>query len=119
MNHPRIWRYLATLSYFALVGWILTWKAWINPPYPAAPALLVLLVPLLFALRGIVYTRRYTYAWITLLLPFYFALGISDVYADATTRIYGCGLTVFSLLLFVSAIAYLRSSRKNGRLQHD
>ena len=113
MTRSVIWRYLATLSYFALLGWILVWKAWIDPSYPAALPLLIMLIPLLLALRGIVYARRYTHAWITLLLPFYFALGISDVYADAAARVYGCGLMAFSLLLFISAIAYLRTSPRD------
>jgi uncharacterized membrane protein len=110
-----IWRHLACLSYFALLFWILIWNAWIDPPYPAALLLLMLLTPLALALRGILYAQPYSHAWLTLLTPFYFSLGIGNAYANATARLYGCGLMLLSLILFISAIAFVRTKRQKGR----
>lgn len=89
------------------------WNAWINPPYPAAPVLLFTLSPLLLLLRGLLYARNPIFIWISLLMPFYFALGVSHAYVDSPTRIYGYGLALFSVLLFTSAIGTARCNRSD------
>jgi uncharacterized membrane protein len=106
------WRSLACLSYFSLLIWILVWKAWLDPPYPAALLLTVLLMPLVLVLRGILYARPYAHAWLTLLTPFYFALGVSDAYAGV--RLYGLGVMLLSLGLFAGSIGFIRSYRRKA-----
>ena len=115
VKQPLIWRLTSAASYFSLFIWVLLWNALISPPRPAALVLLVLLTPLLFVLRGVLHSNRRTYIWISLMTPFYFALGISHAYVKSTTQTYGIGLLIFSLLLFASAIGMVRSSRNSER----
>src|SRR5690606_14457027 len=81
MNSPRTVHWLAISTYLALIALLLLWLIWLDPPVAAvrAPALLLLLGPLLLPLRGILHGRRYTVAWSTMLILLYFAHGIAAV----------------------------------------
>ena len=114
MNKTLIWRHCALWSFFGLMAWILLWNAALSPSthFPTALILIILLTPLLFAVRGILYARKYTHGWLSMLSLFYFIIGVSDAYADPANRIYGCGLIVLSLGLFAGTIYFIRSQRE-------
>lgn len=113
-NRNPIWHNFATLSYFTLLAWILLWNIWLTPAYPAALVLVLLLGPLLLTLRGLLYARRNAYAVLSLLSPFYFALGISHAVIESPTRPYGLGLSALSIILFASCIGALRGNRTSS-----
>ena len=108
------WVYATWLAYAALFIWILCWNAWINPPHPTALALAILLGPLLLTLRGLLYVKLNALIVISLLTPFYLALGINHAYVASPTQTYGYGLIFTSLVLFVSVVGTMRKTgRKN------
>lgn len=113
INNTLLWRHIALWSYLGLMAWILLWNAIILPStqYPTAIILFVLLVPLLFAVRGVLYARKYTHGWLSMLSLFYFVLGVGDAYADPADRIYGWVLIVLSVALFSGTVLFVRSQR--------
>lgn len=107
---------LALAGFFGLLGTILIWHAWLKPAgkHPVALILIVLLVPLLFPLRGLLHGKPYTHAWASMLSLFYFCLGIMHAWSEPAARGYGMSLTVFSLMFFIGTICYVRYSRQSN-----
>jgi uncharacterized membrane protein len=106
----QIFRLSALTGFFGLLTVLLLWNAWLSPStqYPVALILIILLTPLLFALRGILHGRRYTHAWMSMLTLFYFCIGVTEAYSDPATRYSGLAVTACSLLLFVGAVGYVK-----------
>ena len=71
----------------------------------AALVLLVLVVPLLFPLRGLLHGRKYTFAWSCFLALLYFTHGVMEAYSDDITRPLGLLEIMFSSLWFLAAMA--------------
>jgi uncharacterized membrane protein len=108
----QIWRKTALIGYFSLLGLLLLWFAWLEPParIPVALVLILLVGPLLFPLRGLLYGRLYTHAWTSFLALFYLAVGIFYV-AGPMARPWLAWLSIsFSGLLFLGAVLYVRTS---------
>ena len=68
----------------------------------------LLSVPLLFPIKGLILSRRYTYKWIGFLTLFYFCVGISELVVNPELKIYAILTTLFSTVLFVASIFYAR-----------
>lgn len=105
------WAYGIALSgYFGLLALLLSWNTWLAPShyFPVALVLIVMLVPLLVPLRGLLHGRVYTYAWTLFLALAYFTHGIGAAVADAPERLYGTLEVLFSTLLFLGALVYVR-----------
>lgn len=113
MNSPRTVHWLAISTYLALIALLLLWLIWLDPPVAAvrAPALLLLLGPLLLPLRGILHGRRYTVAWSTMLILLYFAHGIAAVAGNGRAVWLGGAEIILALSYFGLAIAYVRLSK--------
>lgn len=109
-------RALALISYLALLGLILVWTTWIDPPQivPISVALVILILPLMFPLRGMLHGRRYTHAWSSLLALAYIAIGIT-LGAAAEDRLYGALMTGASLVWFVGCLAYVKLDARQTR----
>ena len=109
-------RWAALLGYFGLFVLLFNWHTWLSPATEVARGLLiiVLVVPLLFPMRGILYGKPYTHAWTSFLALFYFAIGIDIVYYNAADRLLGVLQIIFSLLLFVACIYYPRCYKKSA-----
>ena len=105
-------RATALVSYFSLITFLLLWITWLAPSrhFPTAMVLVVLVVPLLFPLRGILHGRAYTHAWTGFLALLYLIHGISDLFANPSERIYGAIEIVLSLALFFSCAFYARTA---------
>lgn len=109
-----LYRRIALVSYFALMIHLMLWIIWLGPsPYfPTAMVLIVMVVPLLFPLRGILHGRAYTHAWTGFLAILYFIHGIGDYVVNPPERLYS-GLEIFlSLTLFFSCAFYARITGK-------
>jgi uncharacterized membrane protein len=109
MNRISTARAVALTGYFGLLILLLNWFLWISPPVnvPRGLLIIVLVVPLLIPLRGLMYSRRYTYQWSCFLALFYFIIGV-DVWFNrlGTERLLGALTVLFSLLYFGGAAYY-------------
>jgi len=117
MNRLQLARVAALAGYFGLLLLFLNWYTWLSPSgrFPVSLVLIVMVVPLLFPLRGLLHGRPYTHAWTTFLALYYFTLGVGTAFADPDDRIFGILQVVFSLLLFTGAMFYARwKARSTG-----
>lgn len=107
-------RWAALIGYFGLLALLLNWFTWISPPVkvPRVMILVVLVVPLLFPLRGLLHGKTYTHDWTSFLSLFYFAIGVDIAYTIPASRTLALLMTALSLLLFVGCIFYPYSLKK-------
>jgi uncharacterized membrane protein len=111
LSAARIARLSVLAGYLGLVALLLLRYAWLVPN----PVLLALmLVPLLFPLRGLVAGRAYTHAWTSFLALGYFALGVWHA-AAAAERTQGLLMVLASTLLFGGCLAWVRVSAATAR----
>ncbi len=101
---------MALTGYFGLIILNLTWFTVISPAVnvPKSYILAVMLIPLLFPLRGLLNGKPYTYAWSSFLTLFYFFIGVDFAYNNIDDKLYGYLQIVFSILMFIGAIFYSR-----------
>ena len=104
----KLSRWTALIGYFGLLILLLNWFSWISPPHqvPRALILIVLVVPLMFPLRGLLHGKTYTHAWTSFLSLFYFAIGVDIAYTVPADRWLAIAMTTFSLLLFAGSIFF-------------
>ncbi|OUV62168.1 MAG: hypothetical protein CBC79_06330 [Gammaproteobacteria bacterium TMED119] len=98
------------ISYFSLMFGQIIWLVWLNPNpvVPTSLAILFLVGPLLFALRGLLHNRLNTFKWVTLFVWLYFTYGIWNVVSDSQLPL-GLLQIITSLSLFVGAVMHVRS----------
>lgn len=109
----------ALTSYFGLLILLSSWIIYFDPPTNSTTslALLFILTPLLIALRGLLHGKRYTYAWVSMLILFYFMHGVVEAWANEieTIRILALIEVFLTVVLFIAAIMFVRSkSRELG-----
>jgi len=111
-------RWTTLAGYFLLLALILNWFTWLAPPktVPRALPMIILLVPLMFALRGLLHGRMYTHAWVSLLSMLYFAVGIDVAYNRSDQRYLGLAMVGFSLMLFFGSVLFNHSLKKRNKL---
>jgi len=82
------------------------WIGWFKPPGLLIPpvAIVVLALPLFFALRGMLHARRYTIAWSLFLSLFYFTHGVIEAWSEPVAEI------ILSIFWLVSGIAWIRAT---------
>jgi len=108
-NKIKTFRILALAGYFYLMASMYLLLFIFNKPEPQnmLPALIFLIGPLLFPLRGLLAGRAYTHAWAGYLALYYFIIGIWYAGAEVD-RLIGMIITSASILFFVGAIAFAR-----------
>jgi uncharacterized membrane protein len=98
----------------ALAALGLAWELWLAPTGRGTLALKVL--PLAFALPGLLRHRLYTFRWLSLLVWLYAAEGLVRAPSD---RGAGRGLAIaevaLSLVLFAACAAYVRRRLAHGK----
>jgi len=111
-------RWITLAGYFLLLALILNWFSWLAPPetVPRALPMIVLVAPLMFALRGLLHGRMYTHAWVSLLSMLYFAIGVDVAFNRSDQRYLGLAMVVFSLMLFFGSVVFNHSMKKRNRL---
>ncbi len=114
-SKQKIFRQIALLSFFGLMLHLMLWITWLAPSkhFPTAMVLVVMVVPLLFPLRGILHGRAYTHAWAGFLSLLYLIHGIGDYVVNPAERIYSGVEIALSLSLFFSCAFYARSKGKS------
>lgn len=100
-------------SYFGLLGLLLLWFTWLEPPQrlPVALTVLFWVGPLLFPLPGLLAGRLRAHIWLSFLALFYFAFGVFCL-AGPMARPWLAWLeTGLSVALFLGVLIYARASR--------
>ena len=106
--------YLALTSYFSLFFLLMAWNTLIFPStqFPVALVLIVFITPLLLPLRGFLHGRKKSSAWLGYISLIYFMHGISEAYVNSAERLLAVLEILFSLLLFLGIMFYLRNLGK-------
>lgn len=112
MSNARLVHRLAATSYLALITLLLANVLWLAPPPPQLISVMVLILvgPLLVALRGVVHGRRYTIAWSSMLILLYFMHGVMVAAGGGRGAVLGGVEIALALAYFVLAIRYVRLS---------
>ncbi|MCW9089437.1 MAG: DUF2069 domain-containing protein [Gammaproteobacteria bacterium] len=110
MSKTQLTYRLGAGSYFALIALLLAWYSWLSPPevLPVSVVLFLMLVPLLFPLRGILYGRPYTFAWASFLSLFYFTHGVVEAYSNPGDRLLALLEVVLSVGFYTGSMLYAR-----------
>lgn len=113
-KRAMFFRWTALIGYFGLLGLLLNWHTWYSPPVqvPRSLVLIVLLVPLLFPLRGLLHARPYTHRWASYLTLPYFAIGIDTAYTIQSEWFLAALQIFLSLLMFIGCIFFARYSHE-------
>jgi uncharacterized membrane protein len=100
----------------ALVALGLAWELWLAPLRPGGSWLALKVVPLLFAVPGVVRGRAYTFKWAMMLVLAYFIEGAVRAWSErglsSTLALLEIAL---SLAFYATAIFYVRASRASSR----
>ena len=101
---------LTLFGYLGTLALLLAWYGWLAPAtyIPKSMALALLLLPLLFPLRGLLHGRRYTFSWSCFLALLYFIHGVVEAYTSSVTRHLGLLEVCLTSLWFVAALTYVR-----------
>ncbi len=111
----------AVTAYLSLFVLLMAWLLWLDPPDEAlrSIALITLVGPLLIPLRGVLYGRRYTVAWSTIIILIYFVHGVTSVAVSGPGRWLGMAEIALAAIYFTTAVSYVRlSSRPVHRAPH-
>jgi uncharacterized membrane protein len=110
MPGARFFYGLTLLGYLGTLALLLAWYGWLAPSthIPRSMALALLLLPLLFPLRGLLHGRRYTFSWSCFLSLLYFIHGVVEAYTSSITLHLGLLEVCLSSLWFISALIYVR-----------
>jgi len=88
---------------------------WLAPLRPGGSLLALKAAPLALAIPGILNGRRYTYQWSSMLVLAYFAEGVVRAWSErGIAQWLAVAEIAFSLLFFVSAVAYARLTRASA-----
>ena len=105
----------ASVSLIALIALCVAWETVLAPMRPGGSWMTLKVVPLLFALRGILHGRRYTYQWTSLLVLIYFTEGVVRAWSDTgTSRACAWAEIGLSVTLFLAVLVYARLTAAAG-----
>jgi uncharacterized membrane protein len=72
-------------------------------------------LPLTAPLSGILFARRYTYQWSSMLILAYFAEGVTRAWADSgLARVLALAEVALSLAFFALVVSYARMTRASA-----
>jgi uncharacterized membrane protein len=121
MSKTRLTYWVAVSSYFGLIALILAWQGWLSPPraLPVSVALFLLLVPLLFPLRGILYGKAYTFAWASFLSMLYFMHGVVEAYSSPEDRWLALAEVLLSITFYTGSMLYARYRSRELKAEQE
>lgn len=110
MPGARYFYGLTLTGFLGTIALLLAWYGWLapSPNFPRSLVLALLLLPLLFPLRGLLHGRRYTYSWSCFLALLYFIHGVVEAYTAGITFHLGLLEVCLTSLWFIAAISYVR-----------
>jgi uncharacterized membrane protein len=102
-------QYGAVISLLALIALGLLWELALAPLRPGGSWWALKVLPLLIPLRGLLYGRRYTFQWSTLLVQAYLVEGlVRSVSGQGAERWLAATQSVLALALFAALLCYAR-----------
>ncbi|MGB5338760.1 MAG: DUF2069 domain-containing protein [Gammaproteobacteria bacterium] len=110
MSAPRFAYILTLTGYLGTLALLTAWYGWLAPStqFPVALVLLLLVVPLLFPLRGLLHGRAYTFSWSCFLALLYFTHGIGESYSSPAVLHLALLEVTLASMWFIGAIMYVR-----------
>jgi len=88
------------------------WELWLAPLRPGGSLMALKALPLTAPLSGILFGRRYTYQWSSMLILAYFTEGVMRGWGDGgLSQRLAFAEIALSLLFFAAAVAYARLTR--------
>ncbi len=111
---------ITLVGYFGILILLSSWIIYFKPPTNStiSLSLIFILSPLLIALRGLLNGKRYTFAWSSMLILFYFMHGVVEAWANESTLVQILALIEvgFSVIFFIGAIMFVKyKSRELGQ----
>ena len=105
-------RWTASGALFALILLCLAWELALAPLRPGGSLLALKALPLALPLGGIVFGKRYTYQWSSLLILGYFAEGVTRAWSEAgLSQKLALLEAALSVAFFAAAVAFARLTR--------
>lgn len=111
---PRYYYFVALAGFFGLFILLMLWYTLLAPPttVPVALILLLTVTPLLLPMRGLLDGKLKSCAWAAYISMLYFIHGSIETYSNPSERLYASLEVIFSLMLFLGAIGYVRGVKK-------
>jgi uncharacterized membrane protein len=107
----RAAHYLSVATLLGLIALGLAWELWLAPLRPGGSWLVLKVLPLLAALRGLLHGRRYTFQWLSLLILAYVAEGLVRGWSDSgLSQQLAWAETTLATILFVTSVFYAKYS---------
>jgi uncharacterized membrane protein len=101
-------RWVAVGSVLALIVLGLAWELWLDPT-PPRPIWALKVIPLCFAVVGLLKRRMYTYRWVSLLVWPYFIEGVVRATSSRGPSVSLAALETFlTLVLFAACVVHVR-----------
>lgn len=106
---------VSSATFIALILLCVSWELVLAPLRPGGSWLVLKAVPLLFALRGVLHGRRYTYQWACLLVCLYLGEGLTRAWTDAPpARGLAILEAIIALAFLASAMFHVRATRSTA-----
>jgi len=110
MPAARATHFIAVTALILLIALCVAWEGALAPVRPGGSWLTLKALPLLAPLFGVLYGRRYTFQWASMLILAYFAEGAVRAWTDSALSqrlaLLECALAI---TFFVAAITYVRA----------
>ncbi len=111
---PAYYHGVAIAGFFGLFILMMLWHT-VLVPVTVVPVVLVLLMtvtPLLLPMRGLLNGTPKSCAWAAYVSMLYFVHGSIETYSNPDERLYASLEVLFSLMLFLGAVGYVRGVKK-------
>ena len=109
MPSLRLIQGTALFGQFSLITSLILWFAVLAPSAIFGPWLaLFWSAPLLLAMPGLLRGRSYSFAWNSLLLMLYLALGITELLSNPAEQAYALSVLLCTVVTFVASQLYVR-----------
>lgn len=111
---PTYYHIVAIAGFFGLFILVMLWHTLIAPStrFPVALILLLTVTPLLLPMRGLLNGKPKSCAWAAYVSMLYFVHGSIETYSNPNERLVASLEVIFSLMLFLGAVGYVRGVKK-------
>jgi uncharacterized membrane protein len=112
---PSYYHAVALAGFFGLFILSMLWYTVLAPPtsIPVALILLLTVTPLLLPMRGLLNGKLKSCSWAAYVSLLYFIHGSIETYSNPSERLYASLEVIFSLMLFLGAVGYVRGVKKS------
>ena len=107
---PKTLSLIASASLLALIALCLAWEAVIAPLRPGGSWMTLKVIPLMFALFGILRGTRYTYQWSCMMILLYLTEGVIRTNDAPPGNMLALTEAVLSVVFFMAAMLYARAT---------